>query len=508
MVRNYKPKTTQNYNKEDLLSLADEFGKYKGSLRQFSLAKGIPLTTTRRWIKDTPKKIDRGRDKVLTEDEERLIETALLFLGDSNMPLDRDDIQAIVSEFIKTIERPCPFANNRPGIDWLRSFEKRHPEISKKRGEILTMARSKNMTPEVVNAFFDKYEKVVTENGLSLSPESIWNCDETGLNTDHRSKKVFVAKGKKDVYIKAANAGKTNYSVLVCGSAAGNLMAPYTVYKGKNLYDNWTKGGPTGAGYGVSSSGWMESANFEAWFQTMFVPAMAKNKKPILLLFDGHNSHITYPTVKSAQENDIILLCLPPHMSHRLQPLDVGFFRPFKILWRDELKSWARITKYLSVTKPIFPSLLKGAWEKATATSVSGGFKGAGLFPVDRQRILNRIQPDSTGMVQPGEPGPSTPSKNGGRNLPPTSELSPRRVLVSAITRVISPEATPAVETARLNARQKRHRVQALTGEILTEEASAARLQEEEMSQQVKCAQGKGKGKGKGKNKSTKGRYG
>ena len=376
MVGNYHAKDSVNYERADLPKLANEFRKWRGSLRVFAKSKGIPLTTVRRWIKNVPKQQNRGRKRVLTDDEEKLIVTALLFLGDSNMPLDRDDIRAIVKEFIKDSGRQTPFHDNCPGIDWLISFEKRHPEITKKRGEILTIARAKNMTPDVVNGFFDKFEKVVDENELALSPNSIWNCDETGLNTDHRSKKVFVAKGKKDVYIKSATAGKTNYSVLVCGSASGSLMPPYTIYKGKNLYDNWTKGGPTGAGYGVSKSGWMETANFEAWFTTMFVPAVAKNKKPVLLLFDGHNSHISYPTVKMAMENNITILCLPPHMSHRLQPLDVGFFRPFKTLWRDELKSWARITKYQSVTKPVFPSLLKKAWVKATSTSVSGGFKG------------------------------------------------------------------------------------------------------------------------------------
>ena len=376
MVRNYKKKTTSNYAKADLLQLADEYRRQKGSVRLFAAQKGIPVTTARRWIKNIPKKQTRGRGRALTDAEENLIVTALLFLGDSNMPLDRDDIKAIVQEFVIASKRETPFQNNRPGIDWLRMFEKRHPEISKRRGEILTISRAKNMTPEVVNAFFDKYEKVVTENGLGQSPNSIWNCDETGLNTDHRSKRVFVARGKKDVYMKAATAGKTNYSVLVCASAAGSLMPPYTIYKGKNLYDNWTKGGPKGAGYGVSNSGWMESSNFEAWFQTVFVPAVAKIKKPVLLVFDGHNSHISYPTVKTAIEHNIILLCLPPHMSHRLQPLDVGFFRPFKELWREELKSWARITKYEPVTKPIFPSLLKAAWEKASQSSITGGFKG------------------------------------------------------------------------------------------------------------------------------------
>ena len=139
------------------------------------------------------------------------------------------------------------------------------------------------------------------------------------------------------------------------------------------------------------------------------------------------------------------------------------------------------------------------------------GFKlhitGAGLHPMDRQRVLKRIQPDSAGLSWISKPGPSSPSKERGLR-PPDTELSPtRRVLVKAITSVISPEASSAVEAARLNARQKRKRVQAQTGEILTEEASAERLQEEERSRQAKAAKDKGKGiKGKNLAKGKKGK--
>ena len=153
-------------------------------------------------------------------------------------------------------------------------------------------------------------------------------------------------------------------------------MPPFTIYKGKNLYRQWTFGGPTNAGYGCSPSGWMEGINFEEWFRAIFIKTVAKEEKPVLLLFDGHNSHLTFSTVQAAIENQIILLCLPPHTSHRLQPWNVGFFGPFKTIWRDQLKSWARATKYQPVTKPIFPTLLKGAWEKISKKPITGGFLG------------------------------------------------------------------------------------------------------------------------------------
>ncbi|KAF8805525.1 CENP-B protein, partial [Phlegmacium glaucopus] len=48
---------------------------------------------------------------------------------------------------------------------------------------------------------------------------------------------------------------------------------------------------------------------------------------------DGHGSHTTLNWITLAQANNIILYCLPPHTTHRLQPLDVGCFGPLQTAW-------------------------------------------------------------------------------------------------------------------------------------------------------------------------------
>jgi len=49
-----------------------------------------------------------------------------------------------------------------------------------------------------------------------------------------------------------------------------------------------------------------------------------------LLLYDGHDSHISAEFVGYCLQNLIKLVLLPPHSSHLLQPLDVGVFSPLK----------------------------------------------------------------------------------------------------------------------------------------------------------------------------------
>ncbi len=47
-----------------------------------------------------------------------------------------------------------------------------------------------------------------------------------------------------------------------------------------------------------------------------------------LLLVDGHSSHVNLRFVNYCDKHRILLVILPPHSTHRLQPLDVGIFSP------------------------------------------------------------------------------------------------------------------------------------------------------------------------------------
>lgn len=96
-----------------------------------------------------------------------------------------------------------------------------------------------------------------------------------------------------------------SYTVLSCVRAGRDIMPPYILYQATNLWGQWTKGGPPGARYQTSPSGWMESLQFFDWFKTMFVPHVATQPGHKLLIYDGHNSHISLAVVNCALANNI-----------------------------------------------------------------------------------------------------------------------------------------------------------------------------------------------------------
>ena len=61
-----------------------------------------------------------------------------------------------------------------------------------------------------------------------------------------------------------------------------------------------------------------------------------------LLIIDGHGSHVTPEFDLFCKEHLIITLCMLPHSSHLLQPLDVGCFSVLKRLYRWQIERLMR----------------------------------------------------------------------------------------------------------------------------------------------------------------------
>ena len=213
-----------------------------------------------------------------------------------------------------------------------------------------------------------------------------------------------------------------------CGSASGERLPPYILYKGKNLYTVWTEGGPAGVLYGVSDSGWMEGANFLDWFKKLFLPAVQhlSSGPGMVLLVDGHHSHLTMTLIELAREKGIHLVCFPPHMTHILQPLDVSVYHPVKQSWAIVLKEYKLETMAENVMKAVFPSLIRKLWGHCLLPHhLKSGFRTTGLYPLNRRAIpeskLATGIPFSPLISQSSQSSTSTASASGQSSQSATS---------------------------------------------------------------------------------------
>ena len=197
-------------------------------------------------------------------------------------------------------------------------------------------------------------------------------------------------KGMKSPQCIIPGSGRENITVQVACSASGELLPPYIIYSGQRLMKDLTFGGPIGTRFSVSPNGWMTGPNFIDWLKSLFIPSLPA-ERPVLLILDGHASHVSYEVRIIGRDNEVHLLKLPPHLTHLLQPLDLSVFKPMKTAWDAATSDFVRRERRAIVRRD-FPGLLNIVWKKGyKEENAKKGFERAGIVPFNSEVI-----PDSS----------------------------------------------------------------------------------------------------------------
>ena len=353
----------------------------------------------------------RGRPQVLTVAEERAIVRACISLSSLGFGLSRGHVSKIVADYIKSEDRPNPFKDGRPGKKWWSGFLRRwKAQLSERKPEHLSKKRSDASKNEIREGFYNELESVLSKQGLLDLPQHelaprLWNCDESGFRVCgcHSKARVLAKKGTKTISDVSEGSDKEQISVLFCGSAIGQVVPPYIVYKSAELTDSWLTGGPKGTGYVASQSGWMETSQFFSWFETIFLPhtedLRRDPKRPVVLFLDNHYSHVCLELALKAARSNVVIFRLPPNSTAYLQPLDVAVFSAMKQVWSGIVKEWQLTTAGAALKKEDFPKMLSQLWEKGIKPeNFVAGFRATGIYPLRAKKsnapVSSRPQPN------------------------------------------------------------------------------------------------------------------
>ncbi|KAG5867523.1 hypothetical protein JTB14_028357 [Gonioctena quinquepunctata] len=93
------------------------------------------------------------------------------------------------------------------------------------------------------------------------------------------------------------------------------------------MQDYMIQGAPPGSIAVTRQSGWMTADNFVKHAECLNV-------------LDNHDCQISPKAYHTCKLNVIHLLTSPTHTSHRLQPLDVSLFGPFKRYYNEQADAW------------------------------------------------------------------------------------------------------------------------------------------------------------------------
>lgn len=177
--------------------------------------------------------------------------------------------------------------------------------------------------------------------------------------------------------------------------AAGYATPPFIIYKGRVHISAWYEEAniPYNWKISVSENGWTNNTLGLAWlkhFDTHTKPRQVGAYR--LLILDGHESHLNQEFKDYCLEHKILTLCIPPHSSHVLQPLDLVCFSPLKLKYSLRVRDLARRRVFHINKEGFLPAFRDAFFDVFTKENCQKAFEASGLVPLNAQVVLDRLE--------------------------------------------------------------------------------------------------------------------
>lgn len=115
---------------------------------------------------------------------------------------------------------------------------------------------------------------------------------------------------------------------------------------------------------------------------------------------DGHRSHMTLHLSDFCKDNGIEIIALYPNSTHLIQPMDDAVFRPMKVSWKNQVKSWKMENPKQVMKKEHFAPNLKAAFQNITADTIKNGFRKSVIFPFGPEYVdMNKLSSQNRATV-------------------------------------------------------------------------------------------------------------
>ena len=156
-----------------------------------------------------------GRPTILTHEQEKLVVSALVNMDSWGFAQSEMQTAKVIKLFMDSTGRKNTFKEGVLGRKFMRLFYARWKnELSRRSPEHLTMSRATACSENVVNSWFRLLGTWLIKLDLKAKPAQIFNCDESGFNTDSSSEKFFTKRGRKNPVKVVGGSGKESYTVL------------------------------------------------------------------------------------------------------------------------------------------------------------------------------------------------------------------------------------------------------------------------------------------------------
>ncbi|KAJ4429765.1 hypothetical protein ANN_21969, partial [Periplaneta americana] len=388
------PKRRKLWKEEDMKAAIISVRNKVMGLQRASNTFNVPKSTLKDTVNSKEEDVDKlvstklGRKPVLPFELEDSLVSYCLEMEKRFYGLSAKDVKTKAFQLASLNGLKHPFSKNDEAVGWkwLHSFLRRHQELSLRKPQSTSMARIRGFNQE----------NVINREGISS------DCSDL-----HERSWPF--------------------------------PAPIVGFSKVNMKTELLDGAPNGSLAVCHKSGWIQNESFVHWFHHFLSNVKPTKDDPVILVLDGHYSHTrNVELLELARANGVHIVCLPPHCTHKMQPLDVAFMLPFKTYYAQAIEQWLKQNAGRVVTHYQVGMLLGEAFNKAATVAVAtNGFRKTGLYPCNRhifsdfefqeaspnnheasdhspEALPNRLHDANTSQPRPGPSGinePKTPPK-------------------------------------------------------------------------------------------------
>ena len=346
-----------------------------------------------------------SKSRKLSNLEEEIVIKYILDLNSRGFPPRLRGVEEMANRLLA--DRDMSPVGNR----WARNFVNRHEELDMRFFRKYDYQRAKCEDPTIIYNWFMLVQNTIAKYGILL--DDIYNFDETGFLMGMIASGMVVTGSEKRGKPKSVQPGSREWiTVIQAINAEGWAIPPFIVVAGQYHLANWYQESNLPGDWAITTTqnGWTNNETGFEWLKHFDQHTTNRSKGVYrLLILDGHGSHHSADFEMYCEENNIITLCMPPHSSHLLQPLDVGCFGMLKKAYGREIEHLIRCSiTHVSKTE-FFPAFHNAFQATMTKRNIKSAFRGAGLVPFNPESVVSKLDVQTRTPPPVEEIVPSTP---------------------------------------------------------------------------------------------------